>query len=161
MVGDGCGKIVNMRKGMTLMEIVVVIALLAILLAVAILGLNPAGEFAKARNSQRNYHLNAIVTAIRQNIADSTVGSFTCANGNIPTSTKRMAVGSSTYYDIAPCLVPTYLTNLPFDPSTSSAHWTSVTDYNTGYNIIRNASTGEITVSAPAAELGKTITVTR
>ena len=146
---------------MTLMEIIIVIALLAILLAVAIVSLNPAGEFARARNSQRSYHVNAIVTAVRQNIADSTLGTFTCASGEVPTSTKQMAVGSSTYYNIAPCLVSTYLNNLPFDPSAAGAHWTSASDYNTGYNILRNASTGEITVSAPFAELGKTVSVTQ
>ncbi len=146
---------------MTLMEIIVVIALLAILVTVAIVSLNPAGEFARARNSQRKYHISAIVTAVRQNIADSTFGAFTCANGDIPTSTKRMAAGSSTYYNIAPCLVTTYLNNLPSDPSAIGAHWTNTTDYNTGYNILRNASTGEITVSAPYAELGKTVSVTQ
>ncbi|TSC82222.1 MAG: Uncharacterized protein G01um101420_526 [Parcubacteria group bacterium Gr01-1014_20] len=156
-----CGKIKLMKKGMTLMEIVIVIALLAILLAVAVIGLNPVGELARARNSQRNYHINAIVTAVRQNIADSTLGTFTCASGEVPTSTKRMAVGSSTYYNIAPCLVSTYLNNLPFDPAATGAHWTSASDYNTGYNILRNASTGEITVSAPFAELGKTVSVTQ
>lgn len=145
---------------MTLMEIVIVIALLAILLAVAIVSLNPLGEFARARNSQRSYHINAIVTAVRQNIADSTLGAFTCANGDIPTSTKKMASAAGSY-DIAPCIVPNYIQNLPFDPSASSSYYTSVSDYNIGYNVLKNASTGEITVSAPYAELGKVISVTR
>ena len=64
-------------------------------------------------------------------------------------------------YDIAPCLVPTYLLALPFDPATSGAHYVSNSDYDTGYFIVQNSSTGQITLSAPAAELKKTISVTR
>lgn len=146
-------------KGITLMEIIVATALIAIIAGVGIVVFNPAGQLAVARNSERILHLQAIMNAIRQNIADQRGQSFACASGPIPTSTKRMV--SSNGYDIAPCLVPTYIINLPFDPATSSAHYASLADYDTGYTIARNASTSEITLSAPAAELKKTISVTR
>lgn len=148
------------RKGMSIMEIVIYLTLFVIITTAGILALNPGGQLAAARNNERTLHLQAIMNSIRQNIADQAGGTFSCASGAIPTSTKTMATGAGNY-DIAPCLIPNYLNSMPFDPSTSTAHWTSVTDYNTGYKIIKNATSGEITVSAPSAELGKIISIIR
>jgi prepilin-type N-terminal cleavage/methylation domain-containing protein len=148
------------RAGMTLIEILTAMAILVIVAAIGLISLNIPGQFARARNNQRANHLTAILAAVSQNIADNRTGIFTCASGDIPTSTKRMAVGAGNY-DIAPCLVPIYLQNLPFDPSTTSARYNSVTDYDTGYYIVRATSTGEFTISAPAAELGKSIFIKR
>jgi len=148
------------RRGMTIMEIVIVIAILGILVAVGVVAMNPAGQLASSRNSKRALDLQTIMNGIRANIADQMGEAFSCGAGIIPTSTKRMAPGTGNY-DIAPCLIPTYLLALPFDPSTSSAHYASNSDYDTGYFMVRNASTGQITLTAPAAELGKTILITR
>ena len=63
-------------------------------------------------------------------------------------------------YNIAPCLVPIYAFSLPFDPVATSGHYASVSDYDTGYSI-SIATSGVITLSAPYAELGKTISITR
>jgi len=49
---------------------------------------------------------------------------------------------------------------MPFDPSVSGAHWTSTTNYDTGYTILQDAS-GRITVDAPGAENEQTISLTR
>ena len=151
-------KIIKIR-GITLIELLVALSIFVIVSAVAVVYLNPVGQFSKARNSQRELHLQGLMVAIRDNIAEGK-GTFTCAAGAIPTSTKRMAI-DAVNYDIASCIVPTYLTTLPFDPSTSSARYVSNTDYDTGYFILRNASSGAITLSAPAAELGKIISITR
>ncbi len=142
------------RNGLTLIEILIALTILAIISGIAIVSLNPAGQFASARNSQRALHLSALMSAIRQNIADSAMGTFVCAAGSIPTTTTKMAVGAGNY-DIASCLIPTYLGTLPFDPSTSTAHYDSNTDYDTGYTIVQATSTGAITLSAPATELKK------
>jgi len=150
----------KIKAGFTLIELTIALAIFVVIAGVAIVSLNPIGQFSKARNSQRELHLQALMGAIRQNAADSGTGIFTCAGGTIPTSTKRMAIGAANY-DIAGCIVPTYLITLPFDPSTSSARYVSNTDYDTGYLILRNASTGAVTLSAPAAELGKIISITR
>ena len=63
-------------------------------------------------------------------------------------------------YDIADCLVDTYLSQMPFDPSATGAQWTSSADYDTGYSIIQG-SNGRVTVNAPAAELSEVISITR
>jgi len=147
------------RNAFTLIEILIVIGLIAVLAGVLIAALNPARQFAQARNAQRWNNVDTVVGAIISNITDNR-GTFTCAAGAIPTTATKMAVGAGNY-DIGPCLVPTYAPSLPVDPSATGAHWTSTTDYDTGYNIVRDATSGRVTVSAPAAELGETIGLTR
>ncbi len=140
-------------KGFTLVELLIVIAIIAILAAAVIIGLNPARQFSQARNSQRWSHLNAILNAVSANTTDNN-GAFTCAAGAIPITATAM---SPTGYNICSCLVPTYLSSMPFDPSSGS--YSSCTTYNTGYNIVRDATSNRITISAPNAEVGATISV--
>lgn len=153
-------EIFKRRTGVTILELMISIAVLAILVAISIRALNPAGQFATSRNSQRSLYTLSILNAIRANIADTRTGIFTCTSGDIPTTTRRMASGAGNY-NIAPCLIPDYMNILPYDPSATSSYFTSVTDYNTGFDIYKNSSTGAITISAPFAELGKVIQTTR
>ncbi|MFA5099037.1 MAG: type II secretion system protein [Candidatus Paceibacterota bacterium] len=53
-----------MKKGFTLIELVIVIAILAILAAVVVLTLNPAQLMAQARDSQRISDLGSVKSAI-------------------------------------------------------------------------------------------------
>jgi len=149
-----------MKQGLSLIEIVISVALIAILAGLGLLALNPGGQLAGARNTQRSLHLQGIMNGVRQNIADSASSTLTCAAGPVPTSTTKMAVGGGNY-DIGSCLIPIYLNTMPFDPSASGAHYLSNSDYDSGYNIVINASSGAITLSAPGAELGKAISITR
>lgn len=148
--------------GFTLIEILLVMGIIAVLAAVVIVAINPGRQFAIARNSQRTSNVFSILNAISQNIADNN-GLFACAAGEIPD--ENTIIKSTNGYDIATCLVPTYLPSLPFDPGASGAYFTDDDNYDTAYAIMRDTATGRITVSAPAAnmpsEFNKEISATR
>lgn len=60
------------RKGFTLVELMIVIAILAILAAIVIFALNPAELFRRARDSQRLSDLRVLSSAISYYLADAT-----------------------------------------------------------------------------------------
>jgi type IV pilus assembly protein PilA len=148
------------QHGFTLIEILVVIGIIAVLALIVLVAINPARQFALARNTQRTSDVETILNAIGQKMVDGKgifVGGANCAN-DIPafavsTSTAaRMDSGSGTNdYNIAGCLVPTYVPALPFDPSASGAYYTSTTTYDTGYYIYRDVN-GRVGVCAPTLE---------
>jgi type II secretory pathway pseudopilin PulG len=151
----------SFHAGFSLIEIIIALGLVVIVGGLMIRSINPAGQISQARNVQRQADLNTIMNSIRQNIGDSRTGVFSCTAGDIPTSSKKMASSGTSTYDIAPCIIPTYFFTMPFDPVASGARYNSNVDYDTGYYVLKNASTGQITLSAPAAELEKTISITR
>jgi type IV pilus assembly protein PilA len=151
------------KKGFTLIEVLIVIGVIAILAAIIIIAINPARQFAQARNTQRRNDVLAILNSVHQRMTDNR-GTFnegtTCdalpSAASIITST--VAAGN---VDLCDCLVSDYVAEMPYDPSDASASYTDCADYTTGYTIIEDATTGRVTVSAPSAELGETISVTR
>ncbi|MDP3954051.1 MAG: prepilin-type N-terminal cleavage/methylation domain-containing protein [bacterium] len=129
-------------SGFTLIELLVVIGIIAILAAVVIIAINPARQFAQARNTQRWSNVNAILNAIGQNMADNR-GVFDCGAA-LPSTATNMADDG---YDIYDCIIPTYISSMPIDPSVGD--FTDGTNYSTGYHVVRDATTGRITVTAP------------
>lgn len=135
----------NKNKGFTLIEILVVIGIIAILAAIVIIAINPAKQFAQARNTQRESNVNAILNAVSQNIVDNkgvALSAATCSGiGNAPDATERyIGTGGGTMVDLT-CLVPTYIPSaIPFDPASGTA---ADTQYTIAY------SNSRYTVCAP------------
>ncbi|OGG47610.1 hypothetical protein A2761_00075 [Candidatus Kaiserbacteria bacterium RIFCSPHIGHO2_01_FULL_51_33] len=150
------------KKGFTLIEILVVIGIIAILAAVVLVAINPARQFAQARDSQRNSNLNAVLNAIGQRMSDNkgvfagtfVVGgtTYTCGplltapGGNINIT---MAADVTTPTGNLGCLVPTYISAFPYDPSLTAAPAPATPDI--GYDVYASAD-GRVHVLAPILE---------
>ncbi len=144
------------RKGFTLIELLVVIGVLAVLLAIVLVAINPARQFSQANNTKRASDVQAILNAVTQYAADN--------RGTLPTGITSSATAvSSTGVDICSSLVPRYLAALPVDPLTNNGTPVATCSgaYNTNYQISVSATDNRVTVAAPAAELGAAISVTR
>ncbi len=142
-------------KAFTLIELLVVIGILTVLLAIVLIAINPARQFAQANNTQRRSDVNAILNAIHQYAADS--------KGILPPeiTTTPTNVGS-TGANLCSRLVATYLADLPLDPTTGSKSGATCASgsYSTGYNASKSATNNRVTVSATAeSEGGSTPTI--
>src|SRR6185369_1400042 len=98
------------NKGFTLIEILVVIGIIAILATIVIIAINPARQFAQARNTQRESNVETILNAIGQNLADNK-GIFTCSTGTpIPVyPAAAIQIGTNSGLVDLSCLAPTYI----------------------------------------------------
>ena len=147
---------IGLQTGFTLIEILVVIGIIALLATIVIIAINPARQFAQARDTQRTANLNTILNGIGQRIADNR-GTFTVATGCAVLNTGvayTIAVGPSAVGVTNPldmsCLVPTYIpSQLPVDPV--GGVWINGTDYNTQYGVTVD-SFGRYTVIASSTE---------
>ena len=141
-------------KGFTLLEVLLVVATLGILAAIVILAINPAKMLADARNAQRRIDVNTISNAVYEYAVDN--------NGTLPanitaTATPMCKTGGTCGALIDLSVLTTgqkYIVSIPFDPSSS-------TPASAGYTIMSSSTTGRITVAAPAAENGVTVSITR
>jgi prepilin-type N-terminal cleavage/methylation domain-containing protein len=70
----------NSQKGFTLIEILVVIAILAVLAAVVFAALNPVGRFQDSRNTTRRQSMQEVLTALKLFSVDHS-GFQPCING--------------------------------------------------------------------------------
>ena len=151
----------KIKNGFTLIELLVVIGIIAILAAIVIIAVNPGKQFADARNAQRGSDTNAILNAVYQYAVDNQ-GSLPVA---IPTSADCLGTatneicktGAADCTNLVDLTVLTtdqrYLISMPEDP-------TGATTNGAGYHVAQSTN-GRITVCAPDAEEGSTISVTR
>ncbi len=143
----------KLQKGFTLIELLVVIGILAVLLAITLIAINPARQFAQANDTKRRSAVTQVLNAIGAYHADN--------RGNYPTSlidgTTNAVIGSDTaggQIDICAAIVPDYMPALPQDPNSAGGVdilcGTGQADfglpYNSGYRITRAG--GRITVIA-------------
>lgn len=147
--------------GFTLIEVLVVLGILAILATLVLVAVNPGRQFKMARDTRRAANVATILNAISQNISDHQ-GSFVC-NGSVTAFPATTTIMSSVAggFNAAPCLVPDYVSALPYDPGHEGAGYTNEVDYDTNYSIVQD-SDGRVTIAAEG-ELAETgiISVTR
>jgi prepilin-type N-terminal cleavage/methylation domain-containing protein len=140
------------KKGFTLIELLVVIGILAVLLAIVLIAINPARQFSQANDTKRASDVNAILNAIHQFSADNR-GVITALNiGNAATAISSTGTTST----FCTALVPTYMAALPRDPEILAG--APIQDcsgtWDTGYTASQSATDSRITVSAPNADQG-------
>lgn len=136
----------KVRDAFTLVELLLSIAIVAVLASIIIVAINPQKQIKDARNAQRRSDVNTILNAVYQYMLDNEgqpptditavateickTGSASCVNGvNLNT------------------LTGAYLTAIPSDPVAD------VTGTGTDYFIYQDEF-GRITITAPNAELG-------
>lgn len=142
----------SLKRGFTLIELLLVIGIIAILAAIVIVAINPTKQLADARNAQRKADVNTIINAIYQYAIDedelpatiTTSSKIICKSGvNVDCDADGISLNM---------LTGSYIVALPYDPSSATATGTNYTVYK---------NNGRVTVSAPGAEQGETISVSR
>ena len=176
----------KLNKGFTLIELLVVIGILAVLLAITLIAINPARQFSQANDTKRRSDVLTILNAIDQYAAENkgalpagsgvnggvtTFDNTTCTSA-APCTLSSSAAVLTPKIDFCQILIPQYIAQLPSDPkngtpvsgqvsTTLCASGVNPTGtYNTVYTVSVGSSS-RITVTAIAEIAGVTISVTR
>ncbi|HZZ98697.1 MAG TPA: type II secretion system protein [Candidatus Saccharimonadia bacterium] len=155
------------QRGFTLIELLVVIGVLAVLLAITLIAINPARQFSQANDTKRASDVNALLNAVHQYGADNKgnlagLGTIS-TDPTAPTDISQAGIGAG----FCDALVTQYLAALPSDPTGGLAgnpvlKADCATYGDTGYKIIKSSTDNRITVTAPLTEISPTmISVTR
>lgn len=156
-------------RAFTLIELLVVIGVLTVLLAIVLIAINPARQFAQANNTQRRSDVNAILNAIHQFAADNkgalpsgitTTESELCLPV-VTCGTSPPLAAVTDAIDICDDLVPTYIAALPTDPQSANPFVDCASNYDSEYSVVRTGTSNRITVTSLTPELSEIITVTR
>lgn len=161
------GNVLSSSKGFTLIELLVVIGILAILLAITLIAINPSHQFAQANNTKRRSDILQVLNAIGQYTAENKGILPPEVSGLTPGVAGAMGVpvvfsSATSLTTLCAKLSPTYLPSLPADPKQTAGDVSDCTaaTWNTGYAIAIDDS-NRIQVSAPDADEGVSITITR
>lgn len=146
-------------EGFTLIEILLVIALIAILATAIIVALNPRQQIVDANNAAREAHINAILSAVNQymiqnkGILPDTIPITVSCNESANNQICLTGVNCITGVDLSALTDnQQYMVSMPVDPYCTSAE---VTCY-----AISQSDNGRVTVCAPEAEGDVEITST-
>lgn len=148
------------ERGFTLIEILLVVAILSILLVVVFASLNPAQRLMDTRNARRWSDINNVLTAVHECIIDNDAATCglttptlalsqlgTCASGGVT----LCAGAADACLDITTELA-NYIASIPLDPSDGVAATTAYS---------AQITNGIVTISACSAEDGEAIAVSR
>lgn len=148
------------KKGFTLIEVLLVIAILAILASVVIIAINPSKQLAAARDAQRHSDVYSIMNALHQYALDH--------EGAFPDSlsTEQLEIcktdspDCTDLYDLSDLTTDQkYLVSMPTDPLCSNS-LAYCTQNGTGY-FVNETATGRITVFAADTESDNDIIITQ
>jgi prepilin-type N-terminal cleavage/methylation domain-containing protein len=146
-----------MKKGFTLLEILLVIAAIGILAAIIIVAINPNRQLAQARNAERNSESNAILKALDQYLIDEGEYPSNILDLSSNRSIEICAQGvsevdcSNDGLIYLGSLVPTYLAEIPSDPESSGM--------SSGYSLEFEYVSKKIGIEAQNAELDEVIVI--
>ena len=138
------------QKGFTLIEVLLVVAILAILAGLVILAINPQKQLLDARNAQRKADVSVILNAVYQysvdnkgNMPGSNIPVAPTAAIEICSSAVSATCTGASLADLS-LLITTqlYLSAIPVDPAGNATN-------GAGYTIQKTANS-RITVTAPA-----------
>lgn len=152
------------QAGFTLLEVLLVVAIIAVLAGIVIIAINPGKNLGDTRNSQRSADVNTILNAVYQYALDNN-GTLPAGIPVAPTAAKEMCITgtvpatctTNTVLDMTPLTTSgKYLVAVPRDPQCPTACLAT----GVGYTIQQDAN-GRVTVAAPDAEQSKVISVTK
>ena len=140
-------------KGFTLIEILLVVAIIALLAGIVIIAINPNKQLGDSKNTQRSSDVTTILNAVYQYSIDND-GSLPSGITVTPTEVCKTGGTCTGLVDLSVLTTnEEYLVSIPTDP-------TGETTNGAGYEISLTAN-NRVTVDAPDAENGATISVTR
>jgi len=142
-------------KGFSLIEILVVVALIVILATITIVAINPAKNFRDTRNAQRSADIMQILNAVTQYTSEQNHSISNLTFGGVAISTDcddptNIVTGATPLSAFEDLLVDEYIVSIPRDPLQPAGG-------DTGYQICITGTSGRVQVMAPlAATDGKT-----
>jgi len=152
------------KRGFTLIELLVVIGILAILLAITLIAINPARQFAQANDTRQRSDILQILNAVHQYVAENGGKMPPAVVGLTIDVPKEIGGDVATQADLCPDIMGAtgkYIPALPVMPDITTGNVTVCnTTYHLGYTIAKDAN-NRITIAGGNDVNTKPITVTR